>query len=110
MNMQEFLNELDNMNIETQLSEKAIEFYNQLKEKSKSTFTENGKKILLCMQENSNKYNTFNAKQIGELLFMSPRSISGSIKKLINEGYCEKIGNNPVSYRLTTAGKEIKLD
>ena len=111
MNMKEFLQEIDNtINIENQLSKEAFEFYKELKQKSESTFTENGKKILLCMQNNSNKYELFNAKIIGELLFMSPRSVSGSIKKLINEGYCEKIGNNPVSYKLTIAGKELKLD
>lgn len=110
MNMQEFLNELDSIDIEAQLSEKAIEFYNQLKEKTQPVFTENGKKILLCMQKNVNNYETFNARQIGELLFMPPRSVSGSIKKLLNEGYCEKIGSNPVSYKLTTVGKEIQLD
>ena len=111
MTMKEFLKELDNIDIEEQLSEKAIEFYNQLKEKNEEpAFTENGKKILLCMQNNSDKYELFNAKIIGELLFMPPRSVSGSIKKLINEKYCEKIGSNPVSYKLTAAGKEIKLD
>jgi predicted transcriptional regulator len=110
MNMQEFLKELDNMEIEEQLSEKGLEFYKQLKEKSQTTFTENGKKILKCMQQNVDNYKTFNSKQIGELLFMPPRSVSGSIKKLISEGYCIKVGVNPVCYELTALGKETQLD
>lgn len=110
MNMQEFLKELDNMGIKEQLSEKGLEFFNQLKEKSNNTFTENGKKILKCMQQNSEQYETFNAKQLGELLFMSPRSISGSIKKLLKDGYCEKTNLNPVTYKITKLGKETQLD
>lgn len=110
MNMQEFLKELENINIEEQLSEKAIEFYTQLKTQSKSTFTENGKKIILCMQKNENQYKTFSAKQLGELLFMPPRSVSGAMKKLINEGYCSKQTTNPISYILTTLGKDVQLD
>ena len=110
MTMREFLNELDNLQIEEQLSESGLNFFNQLKEKTNNTFTENGKKILYCMQQNSEKYQTFNSKQIGELLFMSPRSVSGSIKKLINEGYCEKISINPVTYKITSLGKDIQLD
>jgi predicted transcriptional regulator len=41
---------------------------------------------------------------------MPPRSVSGSIKKLINEGYCEKLNTNPVTYKITTLGKDIQLD
>lgn len=75
------------------------------------TFTENGLKILKCMKENCEKYiNIFKAKEIGELLFMTPRSVSGSMKKLIADGYVEKVGANPVAYGLTNLGKECELD
>ena len=110
MTLNEFIQELDSIDITTQLSEKAIEFYNQLKEKSQNTFTENGKKILICMQQNTDKYNKFSSKQLGELLFMPPRSIAGAMKKLINEGYCQKNITNPVTYELTILGKSIILD
>lgn len=74
-------------------------------------FTENGLKILKCMKENYEKYiNVFKAKEIGELLFMTPRSVSGSMKKLIADGYVEKVGANPVAYGLTNLGKECELD
>ena len=110
MTLKDFLNELDNLQVKDQLSEAGLDFFNQLKEKSNNTFTENGKKILRCMQQNSEKYKTFNSKQIGELLFMPPRSVSDSIKKLINEGYCEKLNTNPVTYKITMLGKDIQLD
>lgn len=79
--------------------------------KGSKEFTENGIKILQCMQDNENKYmNVFKAKDIGEILFMSPRSVSGSMKKLIANGYVEKVGTNPVSYGLTNLGKEFQFD
>jgi len=111
MNMKEFLDEIDSaINIKEQLSDDANIFYQELRNKIKPNFTDNGKKILQCMKDNSNDYRGFNAKQIGELLFMSPRSVSGSLRKLINEGYCEKVGTNPITYQLTSLGKTAQLD
>lgn len=73
--------------------------------------TENGLKILKVMKDNCEKYNNiFTSKNIGEFLFMSPRSVSGSMKKLISDSYVEKIGANPVSYGLTDLGKNYKFD
>lgn len=75
------------------------------------TFTENGLKIFKCMRENEQKYiNVFKAKEIGELLFMTPRSVSGSMKKLIADGFVEKVGTNPVAYGLTELGKAYEFD
>ena len=110
MTLNEFIQELDSIDITEQLSENAIEFYNQLKEKTQNILTENGKKIIICMQQNTQKYKSFNSKQLGELLFMSPRSIAGSMKKLINEGYCLKNKTNPITYELTNLGKDLELD
>ena len=75
------------------------------------TFTENGLRIFKCMRENEQKYiNVFKAKEIGELLFMTPRSVSGSMKKLIADGFVEKVGANPVAYGLTELGKSYEFD
>lgn len=41
---------------------------------------------------------------------MSPRSVSGSMKKLINDGYVEKKGGSPVCYGLTDLGKDFQID
>lgn len=73
--------------------------------------TDKNKNILKWMQENINKYhNTFNAKQIGDGLFMSGRSVSGSIRKLVSLGFVEKQGKDPVCYSLTITGKSKELD
>lgn len=73
--------------------------------------TDKNKNILHWMQENVEKCNNiFNAKQIGDGLFMSGRSVSGSIRKLVTLGYVVKQGENPVCYSLTETGKNIVLD
>ena len=54
---------------------------------------------------NYKKYNNIlTSKIIGEGLFMGSRSVSGSIRKLISDGYVEKVGSNPVTYSLTNDG------
>lgn len=92
----------------------AIEFFQELKENKASApkpeITENGAKILAYMQENYQKYNNvFKAKEIGEGLFVSSRSVSGSMKKLITEGFVEKIGSDSVAYSITDKGKDKDL-
>ena len=41
---------------------------------------------------------------------MSPRSVSGSMRKLLTDGYCEKTGKDPVCYLLTEKGKTFSID
>ena len=110
-----FLKEIDNHR--DVLSESAIEFLNELLEKNstENILTETGRKILISMYTNKETYlNTFSSKQLGELLFMSARSISGSMRKLVTEQYVEKAGTNPVTYKLTKNGEalaeELQID
>ncbi len=93
----------------------AVEFFEELKS-GKSTagpkpeITENGAKILKYMQENYQKYNNvFKSKEIGEGLFISSRSVSGSMKKLITEGFVNKIGTDPVAYEISQKGIDKDL-
>ena len=67
--------------------------------------TENGGKILTFMQENYKGFNNiFTSQNIGEGLFMAPKSVSGSMRKLITDGLVEKIGVKPTSYAITEKG------
>lgn len=91
----------------------AKEFFEEFKktketvQPSKTKLTENGKKILLYMQqEKNNCENSFTAKNIAEGLFTSSRSVSGSMRKLMSEGYVHKIKNDPVTYSITDLGME----
>lgn len=93
---------------------KALEYFEDLKTDKgtgpKPEITENGAKILKYMQENYQKYNNvFKSKEIGEGLFISSRSVSGSMKKLITEGFVNKIGTDPVAYEISQKGIEKDL-
>ena len=90
----------------------ALTYFNELKSnktKESPLITENGAKIVNFMKLNKNKYNNaFKAKDIGEGLFCSSRSISGSMRKLISDGFVEKIGKDPVTYAITDKGFQFK--
>ena len=77
----------------------------------KPTFTDNGKLILKAMKDNiEERANMFSAKQIAEYAFISSRQVSGAIRKLVTDGYCEKAGQDPIIYSLTDLGREAKID
>lgn len=91
----------------------ADEYWNEFKNgkvKNSSAITENGQKILSYMQENIEKMsNLFTSKEIAEGLFTSGRSVAGSMRKLITDGYVEKVGKDPVQYSLTEVGQNYKI-
>lgn len=108
MTMKEFLEEINTHR--NTLSEEAIVFLDELLDKNstENLLTDSGKRILITMGEKSEAYmNVFSSKQLGELLFMSARSVSGAMRKLVTEGYVVKSGTNPVTYSLTPSGKDI---
>ena len=92
----------------------AVAFWEDFKKgKSKSSekMTENGAKLLSWMQENIEKMsNTFTSKEIAEALFTSGRSIAGSMRKLVIDGYVEKTGKDPIQYSLTEVGKSYQFE
>ena len=97
-----------------ELYDLAFSFWNDFingKVKNSGAMTENGKKLLSWMQENVDTMsNLFTSKEAAEALFTSGRSIAGSMRKLVNDGYVEKIGKDPVQYSLTEAGKNYQFD
>ena len=95
------------------LDEDAMAFFLALKQQdeARADFTDKGKMILVFIQENKELYNNvFQAKTIGEGLGIPSRSISGSIRKLVSDGYVEKLGTNPSVYSLTQKGAEVRFD
>lgn len=94
--------------------ELAASFWEDFKDgkvKNSGAMTENGKKLLSWMQENVDTMtNLFTSKEAAEALFTSGRSIAGSMRKLVNDGYVEKTGKDPVQYSLTEAGKNYQFD
>ncbi len=74
----------------------------------KPEITDSGKIILDYMQKSN--LPMFKAKDIADGLYISSRAVSGSLRKLVNDGFCEKVGTDPVVYTLTTKGKDYKID
>lgn len=109
MKIEEFNRYFNNITNEYEIPKD--EFESLFTTHSNNKMTEKGAKILQIMQEKFEQYNNiFTSKNIGEFLFMPPRSVSGSMKKLIADGYVQKIGVNPVSYGLTDKGKDYSFD
>ena len=96
------------------LSSDALDFWNGLNatgDSEKPAFTENGKLILKYMQDNKGTYNNlFKAKDIGEGLGISSRTASGGMRKLVTDGYVEKVGTAPIVYSLTEKGIEATFE
>jgi predicted transcriptional regulator len=99
-------------------SDQAMNFFNDLKitkEKEKPPITEKGVAILQAMRDNKDKYNNvFKAKDVAEIMFCSSRSVSGSMRKLVTDGFVDKAGTDPTVYSLTEKGEtcslEVKVD
>jgi predicted transcriptional regulator len=74
----------------------------------KPELTDNGKVILDYMQKSD--VPMLKARDVAEGLFISSRAVSGSLRKLVNDGFCEKVGQDPVVYALTDKGRNYKID
>lgn len=116
-----FINEISSIiqnqtgqKMEEILSQDALDYFNGLNmsgNNGKSKFTENGKLVLRYLQENKDNYNNlFKAKDIGEGLGISSRTASGAMRKLVTDGFVEKIGSDPVVYAITESGLNINLN
>lgn len=76
--------------------------------KEKPAITEHGLKILLFLREHQ-ETKTWRSKDIAERMEISSRSVSGSIRKLVTDGFVDKIGKEPCLYSLTEKGKEYNI-
>lgn len=78
-------------------------------EKEKPLFTDNGKLVLSFLQQHQDTQ-MWKAKDIAEEMFVNSRMVSGSMRKLVTDGYVEKMGQSPVVYVLTEKGKNIIIN
>jgi len=92
----------------------AIDYWNAFKatgETDKPKFTENGKLVLKFMIDSEDDFNNFfKAKDIGERIAVSSRTVSGALRKLVTDGYVEKVGGSPTVYILTEKGEKANFD
>lgn len=112
---QDFINYVET-NLMSQLNEEEVPenvriYWEALKskeEKEKPMFTDNGRLILQYLKDNQ-ETETWKARDIAEGLFISSRTVSGAIRKLVNDGYVEKISKDPVIYSITDLGKTVTI-
>ena len=77
-------------------------------ETDKPLFTDNGKLIIQHMRDHQ-EIPMWKSRDIAEGLFISSRAVSGAMRKLVTDGYVEKVGQDPVVYTLTELGKTIEI-
>ena len=90
-----------------------VSYWNALKgtnDGDKPTFTDNGKLIMKYLQGLPADAPMMKAKEIAEGMFVSSRAVSGAMRKLVTDGFVEKVGQDPVMYALTDAGRNIKIE
>lgn len=95
------------------LPEGAQKYFDAMKsapEKEKPMFTDGGKQILKYLKDNHSVGEALAAKTIAEGMMISSRSVSGSIRKLVADGFVEKVSTDPVLYALTDKGNEVTID
>lgn len=85
----------------------AVDYFQKLlnskDEVSKDSITDKGKEILDFMFDNQSRFELgFKSSEIGEGLFVSSRSVAGSMRKLVKDGYVDKTETTPARYIITT--------
>lgn len=85
--------------------------YNMLQEQQameKPMFTESGLSILEYLQTCDAK--SLKARDIADGMVISSRQVSGAIRKLVTDGFVDKMGSSPVIYSLTSKGKNFDIN
>ena len=78
------------------------------KKGEKPALTDNGKMVLKYLQ--NAEPGLYKAKDIADGLFVASRNVSGAMRKLVADGFVEKMGESPVLYSITEKGKEFIIE
>ena len=98
-----------NMDLSVEFPE-VLDYFNTLCiEKEKPLFTDNGKVVLGFLQT-ADSEEKYSAKIIAENLGLSAKTVSGSMRKLVTDGFIEKVGTDPCLYTITEKGKNIIIE
>lgn len=93
------------------MSDEVQDVYNMLQEQQameKPMFTESGLSILKYLQTCDAK--SLKARDIADGMVISSRQVSGAIRKLVTDGFVDKMGSSPVIYSLTTKGRDFDIE
>jgi Mn-dependent DtxR family transcriptional regulator len=75
----------------------------------KPDLTDKGKEMLKYLQDHQ-EIKVWKAKDLAEQMGISSRGASGSMRKLVNDGFCEKVSEDPVIYTLTDKGRNYEIN
>ena len=102
---------MDNEEVEQEIREYFEKFKEAKPKKEAPLITEKGAEIICYMRaEKDNFDNAFTAKVIGEGLDVSGRSISGSMRKLVANGFVTKEKNGEAYvYSITPEGEAVDV-
>ena len=113
---QEFLNFWDYLTNEVagpiDVPESVKAYVDALRDKEeieKPLFTERGQAILEYLQ-NQPKDSMYKAREIAEGIGVLSKAVSGAMRKLVTDGYVEKVGKDPVIYTITEKGYQVKFE
>lgn len=97
--------------VQKEMTDDIKNFFEALKSNQsvKPVLTASGRIVLKYLQENPS-ITVFKAKEIAEGLGSSSRGISGALRKLVTDGFCEKVNAEPVLYSLTEKGKNYNIE
>ena len=96
-----------------ELDPDVVDYWTALKggsDTEKPMFTDNGKLVMEYLKTLADGAPAMKAKDIAEALFISSRTVSGAMRKLVADGFVEKIGQDPVMYSITEKGKNIEIN
>jgi len=75
-------------------------------EKEKPVLTEKGAELLQYIQDNLSDV-PFKSADLATGMGISSRGVSGTLRKLVSDGFCDKTGKDPIIYELTEKGKNF---
>ena len=96
-----------------ELNPDIVDYWNALKganDVEKPMFTDNGKLIMEYLKGLPEGAPAMKSRDIAEALFISSRTVSGAMRKLVTDDFVEKIGDSPVLYLITEKGKNIEIN
>lgn len=103
---------IENCKVPVEMPETVKDYLNAIRESAerdeKPEFTDNGKAILQYLQ--TAPEGMYKARDIAEGMFIASKSVSGAIRKLVTDGYVEKVGKDPVIYAITEKGKNVNFE
>ena len=87
----------------------AFDFFNDYKKGKTSNRKEITEKGIIILNGLKEVNDWISAKALGDRIEMSGKSVSGSMRKLVEDGFAEKRAGSPAAYRITEKGMNFEI-